>query len=240
MKKIQILLSSFIVIFIFSSIRSQDLTLSNRYFTASSFITSVASQKENAKRNIALACEKLNNITIHPGTVFSFNSIVGEGSSKNGYVSARVLYRDRIRMEPGGGLCQMSSTVFNALLLAGCRIIERHRHYQPVSYVPLGLDATIKYGKKNLRMKNPYKYKLIMNTSMNDKSLLVNIKSESPLLYKYDVNTEEEEISLPFLKDKEDIRNGVSVYVYRLKYKGKRLLNKLLLYKDYYPPVYNR
>jgi vancomycin resistance protein YoaR len=66
--------------------------------------------------------------------------------------------RSRRDTRRGGCLCQVSSTLFNAFLLAGFSIGERHRHYQPVSYVPLGLDATIKYGKKDLKMRNPYPF----------------------------------------------------------------------------------
>ena len=78
----------------------------------------------------------------------------------------------------------------------------------------------------------------MINIEMNDKSLIVKIKSEVPIIYKYDIYTEEEEISLPFAKNKENIRQGISVYVYRLKYKGRKIIEKLLLYRDYYPPVY--
>ena len=206
----------------------------------SSFSTSVQDQDENVKQNILLACTKLNGYRIVHGSIFSFNDVVGEGSAKNGYVMGRVLYRDEVRYESGGGLCQLSSTVFNALLLAGFTIIERHRHFQPVTYVPYGLDATIKYGKKNLRMKNVSEQPVLIEATMNDKTLTVKVLGYRPLAHRYEVYTEVEDIEIPFLEDPDRIRNGISVYVYRRKFSGEKLLESFLLYKDFYPAVYIR
>ncbi len=205
-----------------------------------SFSTSVEDQDAAVKTNIHLACRKIHGYVIHPGAVFSFNDVVGEGSAANGFMNGRVLYRDEVRYEPGGGLCQVSSTLFNALLLSGCIIVERKRHYQPVSYVPPGLDATIKYGKKNLRMKNPYSHPLRIESVMNEKSLILIIKAETPLPFRYEVFTEEEELEIPLAEGRREIRNAIDVYVYRKKFSGDRLLETQLLYKDHYPPVYKQ
>jgi len=203
-----------------------------------SFSTSVEDQDSNVKRNIAMACARLDNTVIKSGSIFSFNDTVGEGSAKNGFADGRVLYRDRVAYEPGGGICQVSSTLFNAFLLAGMDIVVRHRHFQPVTYVPLGLDATIKYGKKDLRMRNRYRGGLVIRASMNEKSLVVKIMAEEKLPFLYDLFTEEEEIPVPFADDdQEKIRNGISVHVYRKKYSGNKLIETFLLYKDFYPPV---
>jgi len=206
----------------------------------SSFSTSVQDQDENVKQNILLACTKINGSQIAHGSIFSFNDVVGEGSAKNGYVMGRVLYRDEVRYESGGGLCQLSSTVFNALLLAGFTIIERHRHYQPVTYVPYGLDATIKYGKKNLRMKNVSEQTVRIEATINDKTLTVKILGYRSPGYRYEVYTEVEDIEIPFHEDRDRIRNAISVYVYRRKFSGEKLLESFLLYKDFYPAVYIR
>ncbi len=206
------------------------------YIAIASFSTSVADQDTNVITNISLACEKLDNYIFNSKSLFSFNTVVGEGSAANGFVVGRVLYHDMVRYEPGGGLCQVSSTLYNALLLSGCIILERHRHYQPVTYVPLGLDATIKYGKKDLRMKNPYDHDLRIRADMNEKSLIFTVLAKKPLFYHYDIITEEEEIRVPFA-DTDNIRQGIAVYVYRQKYLREKLVNSFLLYKDYYPPV---
>ncbi len=203
----------------------------------SSFSTSLADQDDSVKKNISLACDRINGLVLKPGEIFSFNNTVGEGSIKNGFATGRVLYRDEIRYEPGGGLCQVSSTIFNALLLASCKIIERHRHFQPVTYVPFGLDATIKYGKKDLRMKNLLDQNLYINSTMNDKSLIIIIKGDRKLNYKYMLDTEEDIINVPFAENKENIRQGISVYVYRKKFINNKIVESFLLYKDFFPPV---
>ena len=207
--------------------------------TISSFTTSVEDQDSNVKTNIALASARLNCITIEAGKTFSFNDTVGDGSAANGYLAARVLYRDNTAYEPGGGICQVSSTLFNALLLAGCIITERHRHYQPVRYVPPGLDATIRYGKKDLKMRNPHSHALYIFTSLNDRSFTVIIKSEKNIQNSYEVYTEEETVNLPFTYDEnKTLRAGLTVYVYRKKLYNGKILGNSLLYKDFYPPVY--
>ena len=205
-----------------------------------SFSTSVEDQDDAVRTNIHLSCRKINGHVLAPGAVFSFNEIVGEGSARNGFVNGRVLYLDEVRYEPGGGLCQVSSTLFNAFLLAGCAIVERKRHYQPVSYVPLGLDAAIKYGKKDLKMKNTLGRPLLIEMVMNAKSLMVTVRAENPPSWRYEIYTEEEELEIPLAGPGGDIRNAIDVYVYRKKFSGEKLLESFLLYKDHYPPVYRK
>ena len=203
-----------------------------------SFSTSVEDQDDAVRHNIRLACGKIDGVVIMPKATFSFNDTVGEGSVQNGFRNGAVLYRDEVRYEPGGGLCQVSSTLYNALLAAGCEIAERHRHYQPVSYVPPGLDATIKYGKKDLRLRNPFDGKLYIEASVRGKSLLVRIRAEGPPPFRYELFAEEEEAEHPIRDGGRRLRGGISVNVYRKKYSGDRLIESFLLYKDYYPAVY--
>ncbi|OHD69201.1 MAG: hypothetical protein A2W19_06335 [Spirochaetes bacterium RBG_16_49_21] len=231
-----------IILLLFSSYfnSASDLRASDKTDIAASFSTSVAEQDDNVKRNIMIACERLSGFVVAPGSVFSFNDTVGEASAKNGYLTGRVLYRDSVVMEPGGGLCQVSSTLFNAFLLAGCVIIERHRHSQPVAYVPAGLDATIKYGKKDLKVKNPHQQSIRIEMQLSEKSVIAIIKADNKLQYRYEIYTEEDEVPVPSVEDADRIRQGISVLVYRKKFSGDKLINSALLYKDYYPPAYVR
>ena len=227
---------SILLVWILTS--SPTLHADTELLTISSFTTSVQDQEFNVRTNIALAAAKLNGVVIQPGEVFSFNRVVGDGSSANGFLTGRVLYQDTVAYEPGGGICQVSSTLFNALLLAGCSITERYRHSRPVRYVPLGLDATIRYGKKDLKMKNLHSYPVYIFASVNDRSLSIVIKSERDLQNLYEVITEEEEINLPFENvENKTIRSGVSIYVYRKRMQGNTIIESYLLYKDFYPPV---
>lgn len=237
MNRISITIAS---LFLLASVFNTNFTLyaDKELITISSFTTSVQDQEFNVKTNIALAAGKLNGMVIQPGEIFSFNKAVGDGSAANGFLTGRVLYQDTVAYESGGGICQVSSTLFNSFLLSGCTIIERHRHSRPVRYVPLGLDATIRYGKKDLRVKNLHSYPLYIFASMNDKSLTITIKSERNLQNLYEITTEEEEINLPFLKDENRrIRPGISIYVYRKRIQNGNVIERFLLYKDFYPPV---
>jgi vancomycin resistance protein YoaR len=204
-----------------------------------SYTTSVADQSAPVKTNIQLAVNKINRYALVPGKVFSFNETVGEGSSENGFLKGNVLYRDEVRLEPGGGLCQVSSTLFNALLMSGCSIVERHRHFQPVTYVPYGLDATIKYGQKDLRMKNVTGQTLYLYAEMNDKLLVITVKGDHAESSTFVIDTEEEEVDVPLGDtDRPDkIRPGISVEVYRKKTVGGKTVESMLLYRDFYPPV---
>lgn len=204
------------------------------------FSTFVEGQDENVKRNIMIACEKLDGVTIPSGGTLSFNDIVGEGSAQNGFAPGRVMYRDHVVLEPGGGLCQVSSTIYNALLIAGCVILERHRHSRPVAYVPLGLDATIKYGKKDLKMKNPHAVPIRLELRADSASLRAVITSVGVLSHRFEIETEEEEIPIPLAEDIDRIRPGIMVHVYRKRYKGNTFIENALLYRDYYPPAYIR
>jgi len=228
----------FLCIICFLSASDSFLNADIKLLTISSYTTSLEDQDYNVKANIALAANKLNGVVINPNEVFSFNAIVGDGSAANGFLTGRVLYQDTVAYEPGGGICQVSSTLFNAMLLSGFAIIERHRHSNPVRYTPLGLDATIRYGKKDLRMKNTSSIPLYIYASMNDKSLTIMINGAVYSKHSFEIYTEEDEINLPFKEDEnQKIRPGLSVYVYRKKLLDGKLLENLLLYKDFYPPV---
>ncbi|MBP7283956.1 MAG: VanW family protein [Leptospiraceae bacterium] len=203
-----------------------------------SFSTSVEKQDGDVKRNLALAVEKLDGVIILPNSIFSFSDVVGEASVQNGFVTGRVYYWNEAIYEPGGGLCQVSSTLYNLLLLTGFIIKERHKHSQPVSYVPMGLDATIFYGKKNLKMQNPYSERFRLSAKLTDTTLTFSIYGNSPILERYELEIEEEEHELPILKKEKSYRNAFSIFVYRKKYKGENLLETSLLYKDFIPAVY--
>jgi vancomycin resistance protein YoaR len=202
-------------------------------YTLSAYSTTVQDQTEDVRRNIRKACERLNGTIVLPGQTFSFNGIIGEASIKNGYAMGRVMYQDSVRNEPGGGICQVSSTLYNAMLLAGFVIAERHRHYQPVSYVPIGLDATIKFGRKDLRMRNSHSAAVRISAASGDLSLTVSLQSDVKLNCDYSIQTEADE---NHTTTHINARGGISVHVYRIK-SGCGSDESQFLYKDFYPPV---
>ena len=107
----------------------------------------------NRVSNITLACESINGTEIHSGEEFSFNKIVGKRSSERGYKDAPIIFHGEKSYGTGGGVCQVSSTVYMAALDAGMDITERHKHSESVAYAP-GTDATVVYGEKDFKFKN--------------------------------------------------------------------------------------
>ncbi|WP_207641604.1 VanW family protein [Syntrophomonas palmitatica] len=120
----------------------------------SSFSTWFNTSEENRSHNLRLAAAGINGSMIEPGEVFSFNSKVGPRTYENGFSDAMVIVGDKFELGAGGGVCQVSTTLYNACLLAGLEIVERHNHNLAVSYVPLGRDATVYYGAQDFKFKN--------------------------------------------------------------------------------------
>jgi vancomycin resistance protein YoaR len=104
--------------------------------------------------NLMKAASKINTSVVLPGKIFSFNQTVGKRIVENGYRDAMVIVNGRFEPGLGGGICQVSSTLYNACLLAGLKIVERHNHALAVAYVPLGRDATVAYGVQDFRFQN--------------------------------------------------------------------------------------
>jgi len=104
--------------------------------------------------NIKLAAQALNGKLVAPGEVFSFNSSVGERTMAAGYLSAPVIVNQQVVPGDGGGVCQDSSTLYQAVLQSHLTVVERHSHSLPVSYVPVGGDATVAYGLLDFRFRN--------------------------------------------------------------------------------------
>lgn len=104
--------------------------------------------------NIRVAAAALDGLLVPPGQEVSFNKVVGPRSSEAGYKNAKVIINNRLVDGVGGGVCQVSSTLYNAVLLANLEVLERTNHSLPVSYVPVGRDATVVYGAIDFRFRN--------------------------------------------------------------------------------------
>lgn len=122
----------------------------------SSFSTWYNPNQINRSHNVVLATRALNTTMVKPGEVFSYNETVGPREYKNGYRDAMVIIGDKFEEGLGGGICQVSSTLYNACLFAGLKIVERHPHNLAVAYVPLGQDATVTYGQQDFRFQNNF------------------------------------------------------------------------------------
>ncbi|MGO1819551.1 MAG: VanW family protein [Senegalia sp. (in: firmicutes)] len=124
----------------------------------SNFSTSFSSGNINRVKNIEIATRAIDGKLLLPGEELSFNKTTGERSKSNGYFLANVILNGEYVKDYGGGVCQVSTTLYNAALLSGIEITERSPHSIPASYVPKGRDATVAYDYLDLKIKNTYDY----------------------------------------------------------------------------------
>lgn len=130
----------------------------------------------NGNHNMKLALEACNGSVINPGEVWSFNECTGNSNLTSlGYLPATVIINGEFEQGIGGGLCQSSSTIYNAAILANMTIEERYCHQYQSSYVPAGRDATIDYPYLDLKLSNPTDYPMYMQCYMEGTQLTVNI-----------------------------------------------------------------
>lgn len=108
----------------------------------------------NRSYNISLACKNINEIVLAPGDVFSYNDIVGPRTASRGFRTANVYVGNKVEDGIGGGICQVSSTLYNTVVLSDLKIVSRTNHSLPVSYVPMGRDATVSYGSIDFKFEN--------------------------------------------------------------------------------------
>ena len=149
-----------------------------------SFYTSYGSSKEERKHNIALACKSINKTFIDVNEEFSFNKVVGRRTEKRGYKKAVIISNGSFIEGVGGGVCQVSTTLYNAVLLSGLKVTEFHPHSLPVGYVAPSFDAMVNSGSADLRFINNTRMPIIVVASADGSRLKVEIYGE-PMREKY-------------------------------------------------------
>lgn len=138
------------------------------------FATAYNTEEDRAV-NVELAAARINGMVIQPGDTFSFSNSIMSRTTGNGYVMAPSFAAGRVVSSVGGGICQVSSTLYVTMLLSGIPASERYPHSLQVDYVPEGLDSAIVEGVKDLRFKNPYEYPVCINAATRDGKLTVSI-----------------------------------------------------------------
>jgi len=118
------------------------------------YVTSLQGRTPSQVHNLKLAAQRINGMILQPGQVFSFVKQVGPWTADMGYVRAPVSYDGELVRDWGGGVCQTSTTLYNAGLLAGLEVVERHHHHWPTRYAPLGRDAAVAYSSIDLKFRN--------------------------------------------------------------------------------------
>lgn len=141
----------------------------------SQFSTSFTSSGYNRSNNIILSSAKLNGLVLMPGEEFSYNQAVGQRTRAAGFREAGAYSNGKVVQEVGGGICQVSSTLYNAVLYANLEIVERTNHYFNPGYVKAGLDATVSWGGPDFRFRNNRNYPIRIVTDTSGKKLKVYI-----------------------------------------------------------------
>ena len=139
------------------------------------FSTSYASSNANRSTNIALAASKINGKVLMPGEEFSFNDTVGKRTASAGFKTATVYSNGQVTTDYGGGICQVSSTLYNSVLRANLEITNRVNHTFTVGYVPIGLDATVSWGAPDFKFKNSRSYPIKIVATTSNKRLTISV-----------------------------------------------------------------
>ena len=148
--------------------------LKEKYKTIGTYTTKTTSNS-NRNENIRLACAAINGVIVNPGQEFSFNNATGARTEEKGYKPATAYLNGEVVQEPGGGVCQVSSTLYNAIVFAGLKSTERHAHSYEPSYVTPGEDAAVSFGGPDFKFVNNSDYPIAIKTSFANQELSISI-----------------------------------------------------------------
>lgn len=143
-----------------------------------SYKTVFGGKKIDRNQNIINAAKKINNNVIYPGEIYSLNENLKPFSIKNGYVNAPIIVDGKLTDGIGGGICQVSTVLYNAVLYSELEVVERRNHSLKVGYIDYGFDATLAGDYIDLKFKNNKSVPLLIETVINGNNLVVNIYGE--------------------------------------------------------------
>jgi len=223
--------------------------LMNSFRMISSYTTETTSNA-NRNTNIQLSAEAINGMTVNPGETFSFNQATGQRTWEKGYREATAIAGGQNIPEVGGGVCQTSSTLFNAVARANLEIVDRSPHAWPSSYVEKGMDATVNWPNLDFKFKNNTDWPIFIVSYYKNRKVTVEIygmylgdgvtidlesavtkTTKPPSDIKYVQNT-----SLPVGTQKTTIeaRTGYQVETYKIWYQNGQEISRELLCKSTY------
>jgi len=213
----------------------------------SEFSTRFSEGKASRSSNIRLAARKIDGIVLAPGESFSFNKTVGKRTREAGFREAGVYKDGKHDIDLGGGICQVSTTLYNAALFANLKINRRQNHSMPVPYVPIGRDAAVDYGSIDLSFQNTLDIPIAVNASvstgkitfrilgMKDPGLAIKIESSDRRSWAVGEKVQPDP-SLPAGKRKviEKGSSGHSINTYRVVYKDGVEVKREALGRSHY------
>ncbi len=152
-----------------------------------SYTTKYNPNEINRTHNMSLAASKVNGTVVAPGQTFSYNNTVGKRTVSAGYRDAKIFENGRVVDGLAGGICQVSTTIYNAVLYADMEIVERKNHSFAVSYAPMGQDATVVWGAIDFKFRNNTKNPIKLTASVSGGKVTVNILSIKERNFKVDI-----------------------------------------------------
>ena len=223
--------------------------LMNRFGLISAYTTNTTDNR-NRNTNIQLSAAAINGITVKPGEIFSFNATTGERTAEKGYKEAAAISGGQSKDEIGGGVCQTSSTLFNAVARADLEIIERNPHAWPSNYVEKGFDATVNWPGLDFKFKNNTDWPVFIVAAYSKQKVTVNIygmslgpgvkidlesevtrKIPKPSDINYVIN---ENLAPGQQKTTVKAREGYEVQTWKIWYQGDREIKREILFKTTY------
>ena len=212
------------------------------------FSTRYDASLKNRSTNLMLACQKINDKVVLPGEIFSYNKTLGERTSAAGYKNAAVYENGQVVDGIGGGICQISSTLYNAVLISNLDITERRNHMFVTSYTPAGRDATVVYGITDFKFKNTRNYAIKIKASCLNgiaKISIYGIKEENEYTVSFSTKTistipytvkyiDDDTLAVGQEKIKQKGANGLITETYIIKSLNGKVVSTKLLSKDTY------
>ena len=219
--------------------------------------TPLADSDGGRVRNIELAAQWLDGRILPPGGSLSFNEAVGPRTRERGFQPAPEIVRQKLVTGIGGGVCQVSTTLYNAALLSGMKIVERRNHSSPLGYVPLGRDATVYGDIIDLRIANDFEWPVALVAGIQGQSLWVKVMGRAKVYDRVTLESASVEViprpteyisldgktrwdELPpdmgLAEIVDEGQDGYRVAVYRNSERGGQRVRELIS-RDYYPPT---
>lgn len=216
------------------------------------FTTSLQKSSETRNKNVEISTKAMDGLLVFPGQTVSYNEKTGLRNTKNGYQNAYVIINGQYEQGVGGGVCQTSTTLYNALLRAGVTVTERHNHSIPASYVPYGLDAAVNDTNMDLKFRNDFDYPIFIHGKMNSQEVTFVIYGDTKgkkYEFKFDskvLSTTKHKVQEVYdgklgkkaRKLQREGRDGMKVESYKHVYdKAGKLIETKVLNQDSYPAI---
>lgn len=217
------------------------------------YTTAISNIGEGHYHNIERSANTLDNWVIEPGQSIQYQDIAKMTDDKYGLDPAPIIEKGKFVLGIGGGLCQTSSTMYNAALLSGLEIVERHAHSLPVSYVPLGLDATYSNNGPDLIIRNNTEGDIVWKTTVTDKTVTIRVYGQKQPGITYEMETRVvKEVQPDTVYELENVskelqtqlvqsgKKGYVVETYRVKKQNGYVIGREKLRTSYYKSQPNK